>query len=400
MTWIDSVLQWFAGGNRPYMTLFHCMDSDVLWIAITVALDLSVAAGYALIALHWWRNQRGLRNADARRAMGRMRNIFIFCGLCGYVFIPIKMVWPAWRLYDMFMVVLAYQTWRYAWNARDLKVVYRELGRSGELEHELKEARTESQVKTDFLNAISHDLRNPLHGMLLATEAAAAHLRRGRIEEAQSILEQSRLAAQQARGMLDNLLEAARGGWRTTRAHDVFDAVIEAGLIAGQHRPQRGVTLRIDGPVALQVRTDRWRFNRIVGNLVQNAVKYTERGEIVVRLAPEREALLVSVDDSGPGIAPHHLERIFDEFYQVGNPERDGSKGAGLGLAMARRFAVQLGGDIEVESEAGAGTRFTLVLPGACGQPGAAARRDDGDGEARAPRSGLHHVSAPAGAAG
>jgi hypothetical protein len=85
---------WFAGGGR-YMDLACCMGYDYLWIGITVALDAAVAGGYALIALHWWKNQRHLPDSPAKRALGNMRNIFLFCGICGYAFIPVKMVWPA-----------------------------------------------------------------------------------------------------------------------------------------------------------------------------------------------------------------------------------------------------------------------------------------------------------------
>src|SRR5262245_19539486 len=128
MSAINDVLHWFSGSGR-YHDLIHCMGRDTLWITITVILDLALAPGYGLIAFHWWKNQRLLPGgAPARRALGNMRNIFLFCGICGYIFIPVKMVWPAWRLYDFFMLVLAYFTWRYAWRARDLRVVYRELG--------------------------------------------------------------------------------------------------------------------------------------------------------------------------------------------------------------------------------------------------------------------------------
>jgi hypothetical protein len=130
---ISDLLNWFAGGRKGYMTLFHCMRHDTLWIAITVLLDLTVATGYCLIAFHWWKNERGIPDSPAKEALGRMKNIFILCGICGYLFIPLKMFWPAWRLYDLFMTVLAYHTWRYAWGARDLRVVYRDLGRADEL---------------------------------------------------------------------------------------------------------------------------------------------------------------------------------------------------------------------------------------------------------------------------
>lgn len=110
------------------MDLIHCMGHDTFWITMTVVLDFAVAAGYGAIALHWWKNQRLLPGGPAKRALAQMRNIFLFCGICSYVFIPMKMVWPAWRLYDMFMLALVYSTWRYAWNAGQLRVVYRGIG--------------------------------------------------------------------------------------------------------------------------------------------------------------------------------------------------------------------------------------------------------------------------------
>src|SRR5262245_5423746 len=120
---MQAFLDWFTGGaERPYMRLAGCMRHDVLWIGITLALDLAVASGYVLIAMHWWRNQKHLPDVPAKRALAHMRNIFLFCGICGYLFIPIKMFWPAWRLYDIFMGFLVYFTWRYALRARELKV--------------------------------------------------------------------------------------------------------------------------------------------------------------------------------------------------------------------------------------------------------------------------------------
>ncbi len=111
MTIPGNLLDWFAGSGK-YMDLRHCMGHDTFWIGLTVALDLAVAAGYGLIAIHWWRNEKLLDNPQAKRALGRMRNIFFFCGICGYIFIPVKMFWPAWRLYDLFLVALVYFTWR------------------------------------------------------------------------------------------------------------------------------------------------------------------------------------------------------------------------------------------------------------------------------------------------
>jgi PAS domain S-box-containing protein len=136
---VTELIQWFAGGAHPYHTLYHCMSGDVPWIVITVALDIAVALGYLKIAAHWWRNERDLKEANpAKRALGRLKNIFILCGLCGYVFVPVKLVWPAWRLYDLFLGALAIITWRYAWGARDLKVIYQAIGGSDRLAQDLE----------------------------------------------------------------------------------------------------------------------------------------------------------------------------------------------------------------------------------------------------------------------
>jgi len=127
---ITHLMQWFAGGDPGYMRLYGCMRQDVLWITITILLDLTIAAGYAMIAMHWWKNARSLPPIPAKSAMGNMRNIFVFCGICGYAFIPIKMFWPAWRFYDIAMGFLVYFTWKYALSAKTLNVVYSALSRS------------------------------------------------------------------------------------------------------------------------------------------------------------------------------------------------------------------------------------------------------------------------------
>src|SRR5262249_38946313 len=146
-------------------TLVHCMNHDWLWIGTTVVLDLAIASGYVLIALHWRRNERSLKESPAKSALRNMKQIFLFCGLCGYLFIPIKMFWPAWRLYDGFLAILAYYTWRYALGSWDLRFVYNELGRSQRLAEEVEESRAESRRRSLFLNAVSHDLRTPLNGL-------------------------------------------------------------------------------------------------------------------------------------------------------------------------------------------------------------------------------------------
>ena len=371
----QSVLQWLAGEGR-YHTLVHCMGRDYLWIAITVALDVAVAAGYALIALHWWKNQRHLPPTPARRALGNLRNIFLFCGVCGYLFIPVKMVWPAWRLYDGVMLVLGYYTWRYAWGAKDLKVVYQELGRSQKLAEDLKESREESQRKSFFLNAISHDLRTPLNGLLLHANLAELGATTGNAEVAKAAIEDVKTTARAAADLLDGFLEYARleaGVDGLTLASVDIGALVREGVTRfGSTAEQKGLYLRAAVPAGVIVRSDRQRLERILVNLLSNAVKFTEQGGVRVEVGREPDSVRIHVIDTGVGVSPDDQARLFDEFFQAGNRERNPAKGFGLGLAIARRMARQLGGDVSVDSSLGHGSRFSVVIPATTADPSVA----------------------------
>ena len=364
-----SLLRWFTGGaDHAYMTLAHCMAHDRLWITITIVLDLAVASGYLWIARHWWQNQRLLKNVRAKAALGRMRNIFIFCGLCGYLFIPIKMVWPAWRLYDMFLVVLVYFTWRYALGARDLKVIYHELNRSEALALELDSSREEARRKSFFLNAIGHDLRNPLYGISLCTDMARDQIRSGNtaaIEESIGLIQS---AAGEMRTLIESFLELGRldnGSVPPIKPAPVELRPLLESVAAQQLTRARlkGLRIEVDAPADLHIVTDREKIERVLTNLADNAITHTEQGEITLRAKPAGACIELSVQDTGPGIAPEHVDRIFEEFYQVNNDERERSKGFGLGLAIVSRLVDHLGGRIDVRSEPGRGCCFTVHLP-------------------------------------
>jgi signal transduction histidine kinase len=342
---LTRILDWFAGYPKHYHTLFHCMDHDVLWVSITVVLDLAVAGGYLLIAKHWWINQRQLHNHPARLALGRMRNIFLFCGLCGYVFIPIKMFWPAWRLYDMFLVVLVWFTWRYAWGARDLKVMFSELSRSGELEAELEVSREESRRKSFFLNAVSHDLRSPLNAMSLSADVASMCVEAGDKKAALEAMDRLRLSARETAELLSGFMELGKLDWMSDRnAPILLDVGEQVRAAIREFEPlaeRKGLYLRMKTPIGAPVsaRSDRAKLSRILSNLINNAIKYTQRGGVELEVERLGALAAIHVTDTGVGIAPGDHLRIFDEFYQVNNDARDSAKGFGLGLAIARRLA-------------------------------------------------------------
>lgn len=363
----QSALDWFAGSGA-YMNLVHCMGHDYLWIGITVALDFAVAAGYMLIAKHWWKNERSLPDIPARRALASMRNIFLFCGICGYLFIPIKMFWPAWRLYDLVMVALVYFTWRYALSSTSLKVIYAELGKGTRLAEELEATKEESHRKTFFLNAVSHDLRTPLNGLVLQATIADISAETGDREGLRQAVADMKASARTASEMLDSLLEYARMELASDPHHESqFPLTDLMREVSELHRPiaaDRKLSLRVNCPDDLHVATDRQKLHRVLSNLVSNALKFTQTGGVRLDVAHGSQAVEIHVIDTGVGISNTDRERLFEEFFQVHNHERDRRKGFGLGLAIARRLARQLGGDIAVESAPGQGSRFTVALPG------------------------------------
>jgi signal transduction histidine kinase len=117
-----------------------------------------------------------------------------------------------------------------------------------------------------------------------------------------------------------------------------------------------------DEPLALE--TDPDRLRQVLLNLVGNAVKYTERGEVRLQLRPSAGGGVVfHVRDTGAGIRAEHLDRIFEPFWQVNPTQRDRNGGTGLGLSVVRRLVRLLGGQVAVESEVGRGSTFTVRLP-------------------------------------
>jgi signal transduction histidine kinase len=360
------ILRWFSGGEEQYMRLYGCMRHDTFWIALTVTLDFSIAIGYAIIAWHWWRNQRSLPDVPAKRALATIRNIFIFCGLCGYLFIPIKMLWPAWRLYDLFLMLLTYSTWRYVLSATNLKVVYTELGRSSALAAELERSQLESQRKSQFLNALSHDLRTPLNGLSLQASLVEIAMQKGDQCAAREALAEIRRSTRATAALLNSLLESARADFTQELPQPTKFALSDClNEVCNRMQPaadQKGLKLHIGSTGNIELVMDRPRLERILTNLISNAIKFTEAGSVRVEVDRGPKGVEIHVIDTGIGIPREAHEHLFDEFYQLQNHQRDPAQGFGLGLSIARRLARQAGGDILVESSPGRGSRFSLLL--------------------------------------
>ena len=265
--------------------------------------------------------------------------------------------------------------------AHSLTIRYENLDLIGELKSRTRaalEARAcaeqANRAKSQLLAAASHDLRQPLHALGLYAAALAA---RAREADCRPLVEnvQGGIAALELQfGQLLDLSRLDAGALEP----DVQEVDLGALLtrVAGEFMPQaaaRGLALRV-ARTTLTVRSDPVLLERIVGNLVANAVRYTRRGGIVVGARRRGRDAAVLVADSGVGIAAADLPRVFEEFYQVADARTSSArKGMGLGLAIVRRFADLLGHRIEVTSEPGRGSRFAVVLPR--GAPRRTARR-------------------------
>jgi signal transduction histidine kinase len=224
-----------------------------------------------------------------------------------------------------------------------------------------------SQAKSQFLGVMSHELRTPLNSVVGYSELLLLETKGPLTEPQREFVRRIQTSASHQLRLIDELLTYTRleVGREEVRliATDVRRIVTDVLEFVRPEADRKGLSLREDVPdSSLQTVTDPARVRQIVLNLVGNAAKFTDRGEIVVRAESRDGCISVEVRDAGPGIPEAELERIFEPFTQV---EVGGGRkgGTGLGLSIARRLAELLGGRLTVASRVGTGSTFTLELP-------------------------------------
>lgn len=225
-------------------------------------------------------------------------------------------------------------------------------------------AETANRAKSQFLAAASHDLRQPLHAMGLFAAALAA---RARDPEAKPLVASIHASVEALENLFAQLLDLSRleaGALRPDRADVALDPLFER--VAADFAPTaaaHGLALRVVATSGV-VDSDPLLLERIVRNLVANALRYTRTGGVVLGARRRGGALRIDVVDTGVGIAAADRDRIFDEFVQVGAAARHaGGRGMGLGLAIVRRLCALLGHPLDVVSRAGRGSRFSVTAP-------------------------------------
>jgi len=218
-------------------------------------------------------------------------------------------------------------------------------------------------AKSRFLAAASHDLRQPLHALTLLIAALRERVLEG---EARRLVELIDGSASALEGLFNALLDLSKLDAGVVAAHtECFPAQRTLDNLVRQFAPQareKGLRLRIHGS-ACWLQSDPILLERILNNLVSNALRYTDSGGVLVGLRRTPGDVRFEVRDSGRGIPEAFRERIFEEYFQLENPERHRNKGLGLGLAIVSRLARLLGNGVEVDSTPGRGACFRFQVP-------------------------------------
>lgn len=227
-------------------------------------------------------------------------------------------------------------------------------------------------AKSRFLAAASHDLRQPAHALGMFVD------RLSQVRDAvpaPELLNGVQASARALQEMLDSFFDYSRLESAADQIRAVavsMDAQFEhLRLCFANSAAQKGLTLRFRTPANTWVQTDPVLLQRVLLNLVSNAIRYTHQGSVLVscRKSADRQQVRIQVWDSGIGMDARYHEQIFEEFFQIGNQARDRSKGLGLGLSMVERSCKLLRHPLELRSAAGCGTRFTLTVPQAPAMP-------------------------------
>jgi two-component system, sensor histidine kinase len=232
-----------------------------------------------------------------------------------------------------------------------------------------RQAEAANQSRTRFFAAASHDLRQPLHalGINVATvQALAEHSQDETLSHVGDVIKR---ALNESRGLLDSILEvseldagAVKAELRSVQLHPLLQEVYE---LCSPLAKAKG--LAFDLPdlqhQGLWLCTDAALLKRMLSNLIGNAIKFTGNGRISLEVkTPEQfpEHAFIQIHDTGRGIPPDERERIFEEFYQLGNMERDRSRGLGLGLAIVRRLSELIGADTYLSQSSALGSTFEI----------------------------------------
>ena len=238
-----------------------------------------------------------------------------------------------------------------------------------ELQEKSDETQHDNVIKTRLIAHLSHELRTPLHSILGLTQLLKSHTDAGLLGEQAKQVRFIRASAEELLTLIDDVLDLGRLNAGHAQVHiDRFRLDDFVGSMRGALRPLLPSNTMVDlviedAPEVVELETDRTKLSQIVRNLVSNALKFTECGEVRVRITVHTERMEIRVSDTGIGIAAADIATIFEEYGQVESHLQQRTKGTGLGLPLSLRLAERLGGTLRAESTVAKGSTFTVDIP-------------------------------------
>ena len=344
-------------GGAPWLVAGTPAASSSAPTAPLLMLACSIAALAGVVCLSAWQ-----RLAQAAALLPLSPALAMALSSSGAFFGPPRLapfalglaVWATGAV----LLRLRHRAWR-----QNTRALIEQGARLRALEAERDAAWQADQDKSRFLAIASHDLRQPVHALGLF--AATLHKRLQNTEDeplARNLMRAIDGLERSFNAMLD--ISRLDAGVMTPRLQTfpLRDMFRRLHMHYAGQAELAGLGLRFS-PGGKSVTSDPQLLERIVGNLIQNAIKYTEHGGIVVVARSTERYVNIEIWDTGVGISPDLLPRIFEEFYQVGRGERDRSHGLGMGLAIVKRLAQLLGHRLVVTSRVGGGTMFRVGVP-------------------------------------
>jgi signal transduction histidine kinase len=230
-----------------------------------------------------------------------------------------------------------------------------------------EELRAESAAKSRFLATMSHELRTPLNSILGFAQLLRIY-DTGQLDETQKrYVKNIETSGGHLLSLISDILELSKvaAGQVALKIEDV-DAANAVREVADEFEPmltEKPIELRLDLRPRLLTRVDPIRFRQVVVNLLANALKFTEAGSVTISTRKRARQLELRVADTGIGIPPDQIDRVFDEFTQVDSSPTRTHGGTGLGLPLTRRLVELMGGTVTLESAVGRGTTAVVLLP-------------------------------------
>jgi signal transduction histidine kinase len=237
-----------------------------------------------------------------------------------------------------------------------------------EIEEQGKQLAIASQHKSQFLANMSHELRTPLNAILGYTELILDGIYGEAPEKAQAVLKRVESNGKHLLGLINDVLDLSKieAGQLVLSLNDysMKDVLYSVFSAVEPLASEKKLDFKVDAPKEMpKGHGDERRLTQVILNLVGNAIKFTDQGEVVIRATSSNGSFTVAVKDTGPGISQADQGKIFEEFQQADNSATKKKGGTGLGLSISRRIVEMHGGKLWVESEVGKGSVFSFTLP-------------------------------------